>query len=182
MTEIDSPAPILLITGVMAAGKSTVADHLAKRFSRSIHLRGDLFRRMIVNGRVDMSDDPAAEAMRQLQLRYRAAAQAAKLYSSSGFHVIYQDVVIGPVLEEVISIFDGYPLHVVVLCPDEQTIADREAARDKTGYTQVSIPQLQSALQDTPQIGLWIDSSNQTVQETADAIVSGLQQAMVFSA
>ncbi|MHB1505506.1 MAG: zeta toxin family protein [Sulfobacillus sp.] len=45
-----SPATIVL-TGVMAAGKSTVAALLAERFGRSVHLRGDLFRRMIVNGR-----------------------------------------------------------------------------------------------------------------------------------
>jgi dephospho-CoA kinase len=40
-----------VITGVMAAGKSTVADLLARRFDRGVHVRGDVFRKMIVTGR-----------------------------------------------------------------------------------------------------------------------------------
>ncbi len=38
---------IYLITGVMASGKSTVAQLLASRLEKGVHLRGDLFRRMI---------------------------------------------------------------------------------------------------------------------------------------
>lgn len=38
---------IVLITEIMAAGKSTVAELLARRLPRSVHLRGDLFRRMV---------------------------------------------------------------------------------------------------------------------------------------
>jgi len=41
---------------------------------RSVHVRGDLFRRMVVNGRADMTPDPSAEAVRQLRLRYRLTA------------------------------------------------------------------------------------------------------------
>ena len=46
---------VILITGIMAAGKSTVAQHLAERLPRSVHLRGDVFRRMIVGGRAEMA-------------------------------------------------------------------------------------------------------------------------------
>lgn len=42
---------VILITGNMAAGKSSVAQALAERLPQSIHPRGDVFRRMIVNGR-----------------------------------------------------------------------------------------------------------------------------------
>jgi uridine kinase len=34
---------IILITGVQAAGKSTVAQSLAERLPRSVHVRGDVF-------------------------------------------------------------------------------------------------------------------------------------------
>jgi chloramphenicol 3-O-phosphotransferase len=51
---------IVLITGIQAAGKSTVAQALAERLPRSVHLRGDLFRRLIVNGRADMTPRPTA--------------------------------------------------------------------------------------------------------------------------
>lgn len=49
---------MVFVTGIMAAGKSTVCQKLAARFSPGVHLRGDNFRKMIVNGGVDMSADP----------------------------------------------------------------------------------------------------------------------------
>src|ERR1700691_5532895 len=39
---------VLVVTGIQAAGKSTVAQLLAQQLPRSVHLRGDTFRRMIV--------------------------------------------------------------------------------------------------------------------------------------
>jgi len=82
---------IYLITGVMASGKSTVAQLLASRLEKGVHLRGDLFRRMIVSGRADMSAKPSEEAICQLRLRYRLAADAAKTYYDNGFTVVLQD-------------------------------------------------------------------------------------------
>ena len=58
MTNAHSDAAnrphIIMITGIMAAGKSTVAQQLAERLPKSVHLRGDVFRRMIVSGRAEM--------------------------------------------------------------------------------------------------------------------------------
>ncbi len=71
---------IYLITGVMASGKSTVAELLASKMKNGVHLRGDVFRRMIVSGRAEMSAQPSDEAIRQLHLRYRLATDAAKTY------------------------------------------------------------------------------------------------------
>lgn len=34
--------PIILITGIQAAGKSTVAQLLAQRFERGVHVEGDV--------------------------------------------------------------------------------------------------------------------------------------------
>ncbi|MGC1210736.1 MAG: hypothetical protein WA890_05605 [Micromonospora sp.] len=49
----QTPA-VVLTSGIMAAGKSTVAELPARRLPRAVHLRGDLFRRMGVSGRADM--------------------------------------------------------------------------------------------------------------------------------
>ncbi|WP_324193143.1 zeta toxin family protein [Nocardia nova] len=38
---------VYLITGIQAAGKSTVAQALAERLPRSAHVRGDVFRRFV---------------------------------------------------------------------------------------------------------------------------------------
>lgn len=80
-----------LITGLMACGKSTVSDLLAKSLKKCVHLRGDVFRKMIVSGREDMSDSPSEEAIRQLHLRYKLTADAAKSYFEDGFSVVIQD-------------------------------------------------------------------------------------------
>ena len=170
---------IFLITGAMAAGKSTVAAALAERFERSVHLRGDSFRRCIVRGRSDMGDPDAAEAYRQLLLRYELSTQAALGYATAGFTVVYQDVILGEVLEDVTAGFRGYDLNVVVLCPSSEVIASREASRDKTGYGAVTISDLQHALANTPRIGYWLDTSDLDPKETVDAI---LRQAILGSA
>ena len=61
---------IVLVTGIQAVGKSTIAQALAERLERSVHVRGDTFRRMVVNGREEMgSAAPSPEAVRQLDER-----------------------------------------------------------------------------------------------------------------
>ena len=91
---------VYLITGPMAAGKSTVARLLASRFERGVHLEGDVFRRFVVSGRAEMTPDPSPEALEQLRLRYRLAAAAADAYVEAGFDVALEDVVVGPLLAD----------------------------------------------------------------------------------
>lgn len=125
---------IILITGIMASGKSTVAQLLAEQFEKSVHLRGDTFRRMIVNNRKEIHPDSTSDEMDQLQLRYRLAAQSAEVYHQAGFTVVVQDVIVGPLLSDFISYIRSRPLYVVVLCPNSSVVAAREAARTKKGY------------------------------------------------
>ena len=172
---------MILITGNMAAGKSSVAQALAERLPRSVHLRGDVFRRMIVNGQAEMAATLSEEAERQLWLRYRLAAAAANLYLQAGFTVVYQDIIIGRALAEVVAMYADHPLSVIVLCPRLEVIAAREAARAKTGYADESSFHafdwvLRAA---TPRIGYWLDSSDLTIAATVDRILANLPQATV---
>lgn len=163
---------IFLVTGVMASGKSTVAQLLAEKLTRGVHLRGDSFRRMIVNGREEYMPEPSEEAIRQLRLRYKIAASTADTFFEEGFNVVVQDVVIGPFLGEFVEMIRNRPLYVVVLTPNEKTIEAREASRSKTGYGAWTIPHLNKILQtETPKLGMWIDSSEQTPQETVEEIL-----------
>jgi cytidylate kinase len=165
----------VLITGVSASGKSTVADRLARRFRRGVHVKGDVFRRMVVAGREDMTSSPSEEALRQLRLRYRLGASTTDRYFEAGFSVVVQDVVIGPLLADYLELIRSRPLCVVVLAPSTQAVADREAARDKVGYHAAGhdIAGLDQVLRtSTPQTGLWLDSSTQTPEETVDEVVA----------
>jgi chloramphenicol 3-O-phosphotransferase len=164
---------VILVTGIQAAGKSTIAQLLAERLPKSVHVRGDLFRRMIVNGRADMTPDPTSEAVRQLGLRYQLAATVSDAYFQAGFTVIVQDVILGSHLAEMTAMIHSRPLLVIVLAPQAAAIADREQSRGKTAYGPWAIEQLDTVLRhDTPRLGLWLDTSSQTPAETADEILS----------
>lgn len=164
---------IILITGVMASGKSTVAEEVARRLTPGVHLRGDVFRRMIVNGREDMTGNPSDEAVRQLGLRYRLAVDAARGYHASGFNVVYQDVILGPWLPQIVAMFGDLPVEVIVLCPRADVVTRREARRDKTGYHGFSVEDMDREFRaTTPRIGRWIDSSDLTAEETAKRILA----------
>jgi chloramphenicol 3-O-phosphotransferase len=166
---------IVLITGAMASGKSTVAQALAERFPRGVHVRGDIFRRMIVSGRAEMTDPPSTEALRQLRLRYRLGVETSLRYAEAGFDVVFQDVIIGPDLESVVAELGDVLSGVVVLCPPPEILAQRDAERDKTGYRGWDPVSLDRQLHDTtPRIGLWLDNSELTVEQTVDQIAAAL--------
>jgi cytidylate kinase len=163
---------IVLITGISAAGKSTVGQMLAERLARSVHLRGDVFRRMIVGARAEMTANPSEEAERQLRLRYRLTAAACDAYFDERFTVIAQDVILGEHLATMVSLIKRRPLLVVVLAPSADVVAEREASRDKVGYAGLSVELLDRGLRhDMPHVGLWLDSSEQTPEETVEEIL-----------
>ena len=174
---VDTPQTIV-VTGVMAAGKSTVSQLLAERFSRAVHLRGDEFRRVVVSGRVDMSPQGDPEAERQLALRHRLAAHTANMYAEAGFTVVVQDLFVGASLEPFLAQLRD-PVSLVMLAPDVSTVMRREAERTKTGYGELwSIRDFdQKVRTETPKIGLWLDSSQQTPDETVDEIIRRLPEA-----
>lgn len=167
---------IVVVTGIMASGKSSVAQALAERLPASVHLRGDAFRRMIVNGRVEVEPTPSAAALAQLQLRYDLATTAARAYCAAGFTVVLQDVILGDDLGEVVARLRPWPVAVVVLCPSPEAVAHREADRPKTGYGGPwTVEALDHILrEETPRLGLWLDTSSLDVTATVDAISAHL--------
>ncbi|MFB6819433.1 AAA family ATPase [Streptomyces sp. NPDC056347] len=176
------PGPaVVLITGVMAAGKSTLAQALAERLPRSVHVRGDVFRRMVVSGRAETVPGAPQEAADQLRLRYRLSAMTADTYAEAGWTAVVQDVVLGGELTRYVDLVRTRPLYVVVLDPEPAAVAEREAARPKNGYgagwTVESL--IGVAREETPRIGLWLDTSGQTVAESVDAVLAGLDEARI---
>lgn len=107
-----------------------------------------------------------------MQLRYQISSSVADMYLKAGFSVVIQDIIIGPMLNEYINSFRSSPVYLVVLSPNEQTIRAREESRNKTGYGLWSVEDLNHMLQaDTPRIGMWLDTSELTPEETVKEIL-----------
>jgi chloramphenicol 3-O-phosphotransferase len=119
-----------------------------------------------------MTPDPSVEAVRQLRLRHRLTATTCDEYFREGFTVVAQDVILGDHLTEMVDMIQQRPLLVVVLAPQPDAVAAREAARSKDAYNRWTIDLLDNGLRTkTPRLGLWLDSSDKTPDETANEIL-----------
>jgi chloramphenicol 3-O-phosphotransferase len=167
------PAAVYLVTGIQAAGKSTVAQAIAERLpGRTVHVHGDQFRRWIVGGRSEMTPDAGPEAVRQLRLRHLLTARTCDTYADAGFTAVAQDIVLGDELPRMVTTIRTRPLHVVVLAPRPETVTAREALRGKRAYGVWTVDALDRSLRaETPRLGLWLDSSELSVAETVEEIL-----------
>ncbi len=177
---VSLPTGVIVITGIMASGKSTVAQALAERLPKAAHVRGDVYRRMIVSGGVEYEPGAGGEAEAQLALRYGLSASTADAYARAGFTAVVQDVILGEQLKTYVDLVRTRPLHVIVLAPRPDVVAAREAGRGKTGYGAWTVQDLDTGLRETtPRLGLWLDSSEMSVEETVDAVLGRLDEARV---
>jgi chloramphenicol 3-O-phosphotransferase len=165
----------------MAAGKSTVAKALAGTFRMGVHVEGDVFRRFIVSGRCEVTPAPTEKALAQLRLRYRLAASVADEYAATGYTVVVEDVVAGPLLAEFVSLFTHRPLHLVVLLPSEESIGEREANRSMPAYDKWTVSALYRIFtEETGRLGLWLDTSPDTPEETVRAIHARASESALY--
>ena len=171
---------LFVITGIMAAGKSSVAQALAERFPASVHVRGDTFRRFVVNGYARMTPDASPQALEHLRLRYRLAASTADAYVAAGFVTVLQDVILGGELPAFLAMLRTRPLALVVLAPSAEEVTRRESARNKTAYTAFTPRAMDAAMREsTEALGLWLDTSTLTVEESVDGILANIDKSMV---
>jgi chloramphenicol 3-O-phosphotransferase len=172
---------VVLITGMQAAGKSTIAPLLGSRLGPpAATLDGDVFFHGVVAGAVGMTPDPDPEAIRQLELRYAATAKIAQHYADAGFDFTCSDIILGDHVEQWFNALHNVEPHLVVLVPSVDSIVDRELGRGSTSYTAWqdsgatladAVRALQKGLNDTPRRGLWLDTTDQTPEQTVEAIL-----------
>lgn len=168
----DRGEAVFVISGPSGAGKSTVGHLLAGRFARGVHIEGDIFRRFIVAGREEVTSAATPAALRQIWLRYEIAAAAADIYFKRGFTVVIEDVVAGPFLPEFLRHIKSEPCHLIVLMPSRDTVAARERDRGGGGYARLSVDELYGLFDTgTPRLGVWIDSTSQTPEQTVEEIL-----------
>jgi hypothetical protein len=169
---------IWLVTGIQAAGKSTVANLLARQFDPAVHIRGGQFYRWATSGWVQPGNSGLSDtARRLLDLRYRLSALTADEYCEAGFTSVVQDNIFGADVVRWLEQVRSRPRRLVVLRPSKAVVAERDAERQaRTGKAAYlpggfTIDGLDAALAVTPRIGLWLDTSDQTAEETVREIM-----------
>jgi predicted kinase len=176
---------LFVISGVPASGKTTVGRLLASRLDKAVCVPGDAIRAMVVSGRADMRSDAGEAELRQVLLRYQGALAVAGVYQQAGFDAIVEDVIIGPVLRKFLALVPVPEMHLVVLNPDAAAVADRDRSRRKTAYAddRWNVEELRELLRfETERVGLWLDSTNLSAEQTVDRILGDLSASLVHLA
>jgi hypothetical protein len=179
-------AAVWLITGAQASGKSTVADLLARRFERGVHVRGGQFYRWAVRGWVHVGEPGRDhEIQRLLDLRYRLSSTVADEYAAAGFTTVVQDNIYGPDVEAWLDRIAARPRHLVVLRPSAAVLEQRDEHRrqhlGKVAYRGGFTPALndEHVAATRRDLGLWLDTSDRTPEETVEAILARVPEALV---
>ena len=164
---------VVLISGTQGAGKSTVGRMLAARFERGVFIDADDLHRFIVAGRAPIEPpelSPAAQ--RQLELRAKHEALLADSYFEAGFAVVIAEFVIGDRLRQFVAQIKSRPLLLVNLVPSLAVVKRRNEERPNKNVFEPWSPILDREIRDTMRgVGLWLDNSGQSPEQTVDEIV-----------
>jgi chloramphenicol 3-O-phosphotransferase len=179
LTAANASPHVIVITGIQASGKSTVARRLAKRFERGVHIEADVLYQMIVAGRVlpEEPDVMPPEAALQLRLRLHNACLLARSFHEAGFSVVIDEIIIGERYDHLKEELEGLPLDLIVLAPRPEVVAkQRDPGRSKRVLGEEWALYLDRELRATMAgIGIWIDNSDQTPTETVEQIARELR-------
>jgi len=174
----ERPPSVIVVTGIQAAGKSTVARLLTQRFERGVHIEADVLQQMIVSGGewVTEAGVIGEEAGRQLRLRLHNACLLAKSFLEAGFTPVIDDIIMGERFDQLKPELAGVSFELIVLAPSPDLVAaKRDTGRGKPLLGKKWARYLDDALRETMAgEGIWIDSSCQTPEETVEEIVATL--------
>ncbi|MGH2622148.1 MAG: hypothetical protein ACRDE7_00600, partial [Sphingobacterium sp.] len=98
-------------------------------------------------------------------------AKLAIEYYNNGFTVVVQDNFLGENLAYFSELLHPHPTYIIVLNPSVDSIKQRENKRQKKGYVGFTVESLHKEfIEKTPKIGLWLDTSNMTIDQTINEI------------
>lgn len=172
---------IFLLAGAPAVGKSTTARALASRSAKSLHIKVDALREMVVSGMAWPGSEGTPALIEQIVLARNSAIQTTKLYCEAGFDVVIDDFFDPLQMVEYAQLENEFPIQKILLMPSQAAAEARNRARSGEGGLNEYIAEgiriiygvLLQVVRDLPARG-WrvIDTSDMSVAETVDAILS----------
>jgi len=162
---------VLVVSGIPGVGKSTIASLIAHQLARGAHIEAEALMRFVAGGAVRPGAEPHDEAMRQLRLRGRQVALLADSFFDAGFLPVIDDVVIGTRLAELRTDLRSRPLFFVLLVPRLDVIRARNRRRPGKDVFDAWKHLDAVAREETPRVGLWLDTSDQTPEESAAEVL-----------
>jgi len=173
---------IIIISGLPGAGKSTTARMLASQMGRGAYVEADKLQEMIAAGGVwpDGSPNITAEAERQLRLRLHNACLLARSFAEHGFAALIDDIVIGQRLEQAIQEFRGTSFGFVMLLPDFELVRERWRSIGSPFVDQWQWIDTEIRTR-TRRVGLWLDTTSLTPEQTVQEILRRVDETLVSS-
>lgn len=170
----EALAGCLIVSGMPAAGKSTVTGLAARLLPRAARIKADDLNEMILSGRVGYLGQPAEEASRQAELCNRNLCSMASNFIDFGFTVLVDQLVENrSELTFLVDLLAPRPVGLVTLAPGPTVCRQRNATReadeqfDFTGYDALH----DDMRRDFDGVGWWFDTSALTPGETAARLV-----------
>jgi predicted ATPase len=164
---------VVVVTGPPGAGKSTACADLAVRADRAVLVDGDAFFQAVKAGWVAPW---LPESGKQNETVIDALGAAASRYARGGY-VVFVEGIVGPwFLDRFRGELNG-PLHYVVVRPNRNAAFARATARPEAHLTEPA--PITKLYDEFETLGVYercvVDNSMQTIGETVDAIVKGLE-------
>lgn len=126
-------APLFLVVGPPAVGKTTTSRALAGRLERSVHIPVDDLRHMVVSGLALPALPWTDEIVHQVALARGVAIRMAEAYAAAGFAVVLDDFPDPHLLAEYAALGARPRVHRILLMPPQAVALGRLRARSGHG-------------------------------------------------
>jgi chloramphenicol 3-O-phosphotransferase len=167
------PPGILLLNGMPGSGKTTVARLIAEQCLKGVHINGDEIHNMVLGGRIHPPGKPEdeEEIKRQLELRERNIALLADSFFKAGFFPVIDNFMSNKErLNHLLMHLKTRPIAMVVLHPRLEVSLERDRVRLEKTVAHLFQDLYGELQKEIAGIGLWLDSSDLTPEQTAQQI------------